>query len=192
MSSFADYAQRKIERFRMGQAAYETVSMLSDPEVRVSLVPLTEAEYSNSLNEADKVMAGENAAGIAYREEVQRKHILFHACRVADKPEVKFFSSPQEVGELDYTDISFLFDNYLEMTAKVSPSMMGIPEAEFDDLKKALQEIQWSELSGSQWYAAQRFVNSIQTLLHMDRSSGFHSTTPSTPTSIEQDSVESV
>lgn len=191
MSSYADYKTRKVERFRMGQAAYETYGLLSDPEVRVSLVPLTEAEYSNSLEAADNIIAGDNAAGVSLRDEIQRRQILYHACRVADKPTEKFFNSPNEVGELDYADVTFLFDNYLELVSKVSPSMMGIPEEEFDDLKKALQEIQWSELSGSQWYAAQRFINSIQTLLHMDRSSGFHSTTQSTPTNTEPDSVES-
>jgi hypothetical protein len=47
------------------------------------------------------------------------------------------------------------------MVETSSPSVDGIPAEELDDLKKALQEINWSELSGRQWYALRRFLFSI-------------------------------
>jgi hypothetical protein len=166
--------------------------MLSDPEIRVALVPLTEAEYSNSLHEADKAPAGDNPAGLAYRDEVQRKFVIFHAARAVGELQVKFFDSPEQVGELDAHEINHIYDIYLEMVAETSPSMMGLAEEDFDELKKALQRIEWSELSGSQWYAAQRFLNSIRQHLLTVNLSGSPSTLKSTTRRREPPSVESV
>lgn len=189
--NFEDYKTRKTERLRLGQATCEVAQMLSDPEIRVALVPLTEAEYSNSLHEADKLPVTGTASGTVYQEEIQRQYVLYYSCRVVGNLEQRFFSSFDEVGELDAHELNHLFDIYLEMVNEVSPSMFGLTEEDFTDLKKAFGTIQWSELSGQQWYAAQRFLNSIRPLLLTDRSSGLPSTTPSTPTSIEKDSATS-
>lgn len=162
MSSFADYKERRLERLRLGQSTYEKVRMLDDPEVEFALVPATEGEYSISMREADKVDAGANPAGAAFRDEIQRKVLLYHVSRTLGDLTVKFFDSFTDVDELEAHQVNYMYDTYLEMVAESSPSLMGLGEEDFEALKKVLPRIEWSELSGPEWYAAQRFLNSIR------------------------------
>lgn len=172
MAKFSDYKERKIERFRQGQATCSVETLLSDPEIRIALVPLTEGEYLNALEAADSVLAGENPAGYAVRDEAQRKMVMFYACREEGNLEEKFFDDVSEVFELDAADINHLYDCYLEMVDMSSPSLMGLSEEDFLVLKEVLPKIVWNELSGKQWYAAQRFLNSIRPNLLTAKSSG--------------------
>jgi hypothetical protein len=190
MARFSDFLERKIERLRLGQAACEFTSLPSDPETRIALVPLTEGEYTSSLTEADKALAGDSPAGLALRDEIQRQMVIYYAARDVQNLQVKFFEEPEEVLGLDAHDLNHLYDVYLELVHLNSPSMMGMSEEDFLALKNAWRTIEWSELSGPQWFAAQRFINSIQRLLLTGRSSGSPSTMKSTPMSDEQDSAE--
>jgi hypothetical protein len=172
MTTFSEFKERKLERLRLGQATCEFYTLTSDEETRIALVPLTEAEYSNSLHEADKVLAGDNPAGAAYRDEIQRQWVIYFACRDMGDLTVKFFDDVSDVGELDAHDVNAIYDVYLEMVANSSPALVGLSEDDFNGLKTTLPRIAWSELSGPQWYAAQRFLNSIRPLLLMDSFSG--------------------
>jgi hypothetical protein len=176
MSDYTEYKNRRLERLRLGQSTYEKVHMLDDPEVEFALIPATEAEYSNSLQEADRVEAGNNPAGAAFRDEIQRKVLLFHVSRSLSDLNVKFFDSYADVDELETHQVNYMYDTYLEMVAESSPSMMGLSEEDFMHLKKALPRIEWSDLSGPEWYAAQRFLNSIRGRLLTASYSGSTST----------------
>lgn len=172
MTGFAEFKERKLERLRLGQAVCEIVELLEDPDTRIALVPLTEAEYSQSLENADQIPAGDNPAGMSLRDEIQRQVVIFHAARVVGHLEQKFFSQPEEVGDLAAHDLNNIYDIYLEMVHNSSPSMMGMSEEDFLALKLVLKKIEWSALSGPQWYAAQRFLNSIRPNLLTANSSG--------------------
>lgn len=191
MAGFAEYKERKLERLRLGQATCEFTELLSDPDTRIALVPLTEGEYSISLAEADKCLAGDNPAGLSLRDETQRQLVIFYAARQMGNLEIKFFDDVREVLELDAHDINHLYDVYLEMVAMNSPSMMGMSEDDFLALSSALPKIRWSELSGPQWYAAQRFLNSIRPHLLTASFSGSPSTMKSTETKPPQESATS-
>lgn len=183
LSDFTTYRERKLERLRLGQATCEIVDLPDDD--RLALVPLTEGEYSNSLHEADKIMAGDNPAGAALRDETQRQWIIFHSARVVGDLESKWFQNIADVVEMDSAEINHIYDVYLEMVAESSPALVGLSEADFNSLKTLLPRIEWSELSGPQWYAAQRFLNSIQSLLLTVSFSGLSSTKNSTQMSNE-------
>lgn len=191
MARFSDYIERKMERLRLGQSACEFTSLPSDPETRIALVPLTEGEYTSSLTEADKALAGDSPTGLALRDEIQRQMVIYYAARDVQNLQVKYFEQPEEVLGLEAHDVNHLYDVYLELVHLNSPSMMGMSEEDFLALKNAWRTIEWSELSGQQWYAAQRFINSIQRLLLTGRSSGSHSTLKSTTSSDERTSAES-
>ena len=45
----AKIEERRLARMRQGQATCSYVSLISDPEIRVAIVPLTEAEYEQVL-----------------------------------------------------------------------------------------------------------------------------------------------
>lgn len=162
MTRIDEYRARKLERLRLGQATCEITELVSDDEIRVAIVPLTEGEYSNSLYEAEKLGASSTPAGAQLVDEIQRKWVIFYATRVVGNLEVKFFDDFADVDELDAADVNHLYDIYLELVAQSSPSLMGLGEDDFNALKALLPRIAWNELSGPQWYAAQRFLNSIQ------------------------------
>lgn len=176
MSRIDEYKERKLERLRLGQAACEITAIPSDPDIRVALVPLTEGEYSNSLYESEKLGTSATPAGAALADEIQRKYVIFYATRVMGELQVRFFDEFADVDELDAADINHLYDVYLELVAQSSPSLMGLGEDDFTSLKALLPRIAWNELSGPQWYAAQRFLNSIQPNLLQASLSGSPST----------------
>lgn len=176
MSRIDEYRERKLERLRLGQASCEITEIPSDPEIRVAVVPLTEGEYSNSLYESEKLGTSATPAGSALADEIQRKWVIFYATRVVGNLTVLFFDDFADVDELDASDINHLYDIYLELVSTSSPSLMGLGEDDFNSLKALLPRIAWNELSGPQWYAAQRFLNSIQPDLLRASLSGSQST----------------
>jgi hypothetical protein len=171
MGTFAEYLERKrsrlaegvdLEKYRLGQNACEIVDLLSDPETRFALVPLTEGEYRRSLELAEKLVLQDNAASAMLRDQVQKETIIYFAARELRDLTEHFFSDQADVTELDAHDINHIYDIYLEMVHQISPSLAGLSEEDFDALKKVLPRIEWSDLSGPEWYAAQRFLNSIR------------------------------
>jgi len=189
MRTAAEIKNQRIERMRLGQASATIEHLLIDPEQRVALVPLTQGEYITSLHVAGSLMLDDNIATRVARDEMQRSEVLAVACREIEDISKRYFENGDAVRELDARDINHLWDCYREMVAEVSPHADGLSEEDFSDLKKALQNIEWSELSGPQWYAAQRFLNSIRPLLLTGNVPGFSSTSQSTKTSDESDST---
>jgi len=177
---FTDYKENRLAKMRLGQAACEITSLLTDEETMVALVPLTDSEYIRALEIADKALVGDNPAGVAVRDELQKQAVVFFAAREVGDLESKFFDDVGQAGELGTHDIDHLYDVYLEMIANQSPSLFGLSDDDFEALKKAWSLIEWSELSGPQWYAAQRFINSIQGLLQVASYSGSLSINSST------------
>ena len=47
--------ERRLERMRLGQAVCDYVDLVSDPEIRVCIVPLTEAQYLKVLEKVAAV-----------------------------------------------------------------------------------------------------------------------------------------
>lgn len=188
-STFEEYKARRkerlekgvdVEKLRLGQAACEIVTLPSDSEVRFALVPLTEGEYRRSLEVAEKLDVGDGMSGALVREQVQKEMILFFAAREIRDLNKHFFNNEGDISELEHIDVAHAYDIYLEMTAAISPSMMGLSEEDFLPIKMQLPKISWSDLSGPQWYAAQRFLNLIQPLLLTAEYSGSPATLKST------------
>lgn len=165
-----------LEKMRLGQRACEIVTMPSDPEVRFALVPLTEGEYRRSLEIADQIEATTGNSGALVKSQVQKEMVLFFSAREMRDLSVPFFTNEADISDLDQIDVEHAFDIYLEMTAQISPSLMGMSEEDFQPLKTQLPRISWSEMSGQEWYAAQRFLNLIQHRLLTVKSSGSSST----------------
>jgi len=187
------FRERKLDRMRAGQAACDIVPLVSDPEIRVALVPLTEAEYLRSMEMAAALDVLSNRVALEFQERRQTNEILWAALRnPEDLSEHAWEDTSAMTVDLDTADINHLFDHYLEMVDQSSPSIDGIPEGEWDLLKKALQEIPWNELSGKQWYAAKRFLGSVFPTLLLDRSPGFSFTNQSTGMSDESEPASNV
>ncbi len=177
-------SERRIDRMRLGQAVCDFVPLTSDPEIRLAIVPLFEAEYLQALNAVAQTDAPDDLAGMQLRDRKQAQEILIRAIREPEDLTQRVYADADELMEqLTVGDIDELLDRYNEMCEQSSPRLEGIPDEEFENLKKVLQEMSWSDLSGRAWYAAKRFLSSISPSPLMDKSPGFTSTNSSTTTS---------
>ena len=190
---------------RLGQAVCDYVSLISDSEVRLCIVPLTEADYRRVLEKVNELIAPDNLAGAALRDRAQSHEILVRAIREEnDLTERVFTDTPGENGNspmtavenllesLEVADVDELIDRYNEMMEKSSPSLDGIPADEIENVKKALQTMDWNALSGRSWYALKRFLGTIMPTPLMDNFVGFTSTNSLTTTSESDESTSTV
>lgn len=153
---------RKLDRMRLGQAVCEIVEIPSVPEVRVGVVPLTDAEAQMALDEAARVETADNIAGLMLRDHVQKVAQLAFAIRDPQDLSKRVYRTGKELQEdLDETDVNYIFDTYMELTENSNPAIEQIDPVEFEHLKKVLQEMDWNELSGRSWFAAKRFLGAL-------------------------------
>lgn len=179
--TFEKWADRRLARMREGKAVIEVVELLSDPEIRLALVPLTDAEYMNSLEvAASRVEIPDTEHGIVLKDRIQQNGIILAAAREIDNLEERFFSNYDEVATLPSHDINHIWDCYREMVSNSSPSLEGISVEQMEELKKVLQETDLSDLSGPAWYALKRFLSVISVPQHLVKSPGSTSTKSST------------
>jgi hypothetical protein len=154
--------ERRLDRMRLGQSVCEIHNLLSDPEIRVAMVPLTEAEYDQCMEAAVKINVEETILGQQYRDRHLTNETLLRALREPDNLEQQMFEDADELTDaLEVADINYLIDHYFEMVDKSSPAIEGLTEQDIDDLKKACLQIDWKGLYGKQWYALRRFLLSL-------------------------------
>jgi hypothetical protein len=169
---------------RLGQAVCDYVTLPSNPDVRVAIVPLTEAEYLQALNKVTQLPQSDDLAGVSLKDRVQAQEIVVRAVREEQNLTERVWDDISEMMEvLEVNDVDEIIDRYNEMVEKSSPSLDGIPQEEMDNIKKGLQTMEWSELSGSAWYAAKRFLSRIMPSPLLDNLPGSTSTNSSTGTS---------
>ena len=177
--------ERRLERMRLGQSVAEIVALPSDPEVRLALVPLTEAQFVHVLALTSKVTVADTMAGMQFQSRIQSEEVLVRSIRDPNDLETQLFESMAEMTEtLEATDIERLVEEYNMMTDRANPQIDGITPDEFEQLKKVFQKMDWNELSGKSWYAAKRFLGAlIMDGLLMDSSLGSSLINRSTTTS---------
>lgn len=169
---------------RLGQAACDYIDLPSDSELRLCIVPLTEAQYVQVLAKVRDTRASDDLPGFALRDRVQAQEILVRAIREEDDLTKRVYGDVDEMLEdLEVQDIDALIDGYNEMMAKSSPTLDGIPQEEMNELKKIFQTMDWNGLSGRSWYAARRFLSTLSPEQLQVNSPGSSSTNSSTTTS---------
>lgn len=150
----------KFTHMRLGQEVGYKFYLLSQPEVEVTMVPLTEAENYQCIETITMMEAPESIAGAMLRDRRNANEIMFRAIRNPEKLEETAFASMDEMMELlTHADITHLFDAYLEMSEEVSPSIGSFTEEEIEEVKKVLAAVELKDLSGRQWYALRRFLS---------------------------------
>jgi hypothetical protein len=176
--------ERRLERMRLGQAVCDYVEMPSDPEIRVCIVPLTEAQYRQVLEKVGSVKFPDDMAGAAIKDRVLAQETLVRAIREEHKLTERVYDSVDDLMEdFDVYDVDHVIDCYNEMVEKASPSIDGLTPEDLDRLKKVLPTMDWNALSGSAWYAAKRFLSRISQVPLLDNSPGSTSTNSLTTTS---------
>lgn len=176
--------ERRLERMRLGQAVCDFVTLPSDPEMRMAIVPLSEAEYRKALNKVYELKLNDDLAGLAVRDRRQSLEILLYSIREPDDLTQTVYSDVESLmDDLEVVDTDELIDRYNEMVEKSSPSLDAIPGEELDAVKKVLQTMDWNELSGRSWFALKRFLSTISDLQLRVNSVGSTSTPSLTTTS---------
>jgi hypothetical protein len=182
--------ERRLERMRLGQAVCDFVALPSDPEIKVAIVPLTEADYRQVLEKVAAVALPDDMAGSAVKDRVQGQEILVRAIREESDLSQRTYEDDDEssavfklTDDLEVTDIDEIIDRYNEMVATSSPRIDQIPIEEIEAVKKALQTMDWNALSGRSWYALRRFLGLVMPQLLTANSHGSSLTPPSTTTS---------
>src|SRR5262245_31834524 len=89
--------QRRLDRMRLGQAVCDWVVLPSDNEVRMAVVPLSEADYMAVLNKVATMEFEDNMAGVALRDRVQAQEILAYAIREPDNMSKRVYASVEEL-----------------------------------------------------------------------------------------------
>lgn len=146
MSDFLEKLKesRRIAKMRMGQNAPDFVSLKSNPEIRLAMVPLLEREYQMALEAAASYDVADNSYGTELRDRVLQVHTLFYALREPDNVESKAFPDMDamldpEVG-LEPVDVNYLLDYYQRMVDFSSPAMDGLNDEALDELKKSVRD----------------------------------------------------
>lgn len=151
--------ERRIERMRLGQNALEIVLLPSDSEVRIGLVPLTEAEYDTCMRLTSELNVAENVAGAGVMDRHEKREVVFRAAREPSDPHKHIFDSVDQMMEnIEPEDLNVLYDRYVEMSTQYSPHVAQLSDEEVDFLKEFFANCQWKDLSGRQLYALNRFI----------------------------------
>lgn len=189
-STRAKIRERRLERMRLGQAVCDYVVLPSDPEIRLCIVPLTEADYRRVLEKISKLDAADDLAGAAVKDRTQSEEILVRSIREEHDLTQRVYDDIDEMLEdLEVHDIDHVIDAYNEMIERASPSIEGLTEEDMARLKKALAEMDWNALSGSAWYAAKRFLSKITPQPLLDSWPGSTSTSLSITRKSEEEST---
>jgi len=178
---------------RLGQAVGEIRSLLSDDEIQVCLVPLTEAEHLQCVGIITDMDAPDNMVGAMARDRRNVNEILLRAIREPLNPQERMFNALSEMTELlEIEDINFLFDEWGEMMEQVSPNVNALTDEEIEALKKVFEQTQWKELSGRSLYALKRLLSTLGYTLLPDNSLGSTSTAKLTTRSENPESTNTV
>jgi hypothetical protein len=185
--------ERRLSRMRLGKAVAEIRPLLSDPEIQLAIVPLTESEYLNCLTKTVALDLPDNIAGASMRDRHNTNELLVRALRDPEDLTKRPFSGVDELTEsLNVEDINFLMEAYWQMMAEVSPSVEMLSDADIEELKKVLGEIDWKGITGKQCYALKNFLSTLGLMLLPDNTPGSLSTSLSTLTNERDESTPSV
>lgn len=161
----------RAKRMRIGQGVGEYAALLTNPEVRMAIVPLREWEAEEAWSAAASVDVDNNAYGIEKRDKVLKRHTLFHALRLPGNVEERVFDSVESVGkELDDIDVDHLMDEYRRIVNYASPAIDGMTPEMLDDLKKAFETIDLNALTGKQWWLVKELFMTLTVDQLTDRS----------------------
>jgi hypothetical protein len=175
MATADELIAERLARMRLGQAACDIIPLLSNPERRVAIVPLLEADYLNALKMVISYgVPDDTLAGRQYNDRKMQEAVLAMAVReLPPNLDQKMFKDTEQLSQaLDDVDVTHIYDRYLEMSSRFSPMITSIPEEEYQTLKKVLQEINWKEASSQALYALHRLLKSVAPQLLLDSTLG--------------------
>ena len=193
--TFERYKENRLTKLRLGQSAGEVVTLTGaddEDETRFVIVPLTDGENLKAFSLADEMMVTDTTSGIAAKDEMLKRAMVFFAAREMHDWTEPFFDNIEDVEEVYDHDINHVYDVYLEMIANSSPAWAMLTDEEIEELKKVWSRIELKELSGPQQYAAHRFLDSIRPLLLRASYFGSPSTKKSTTMNDDEIPAESV
>ena len=163
MSKTADKIRElRFHRMRLGAAAGRIEHLPSQPEIKVAIVPLTEAEHEQCMEAVTAMDVPDNMMGAMTRDRRNQNEALFRALRDPENLEKRAFDTREEMQDvLEIQDTNHLVDILLEVSESDNPAPAEFTEEELNEVKKVLGEVDLNGLSGRQWFALKRFLSSL-------------------------------
>jgi len=192
MTSLSDKIKEanRLTRMRLGQEAPEYVELLAHPEIRVAMVPLTEAESQQGMLYAASLSVPDNHAGINARNRAAIHSDVWNSLREPNNLDARVFDSIEDmVQNLAPEEIDHLADHLTILMDYASPSADGLTEAVLDALKEASDSIEWSGLSGRRWAVVKLYLSVMSPELLAASLSGAGYTSSSTERSESDEST---
>ena len=147
-----------LQRLKQGKKNNKLVNFPGTEE-KVALVILPSNELSDAAIKAEDYIKSRNITDDNDKNIVNQAQVVYRALRDKDDVNKKLADSFDEFfSTLDYTEIQYFMVEYSLLTTESSPFLNAVNEETFDTLKKTLEKIQLSDLSGPSLIALRNFL----------------------------------
>ena len=152
----------KLSKIKAGKKNYKLVNFPGTEE-KVALAILTSLELTEAKTASDREVLEKGIdKDDAYADIIFQKHITYRALRDKDDISKKLADSLEELEEImDNQEIGFLMVEYNAMNQEMSPFLSTMTEDHFEELKKTLPKMNWSDLNGQSLVALRNFLLSL-------------------------------
>lgn len=147
-----------LQKLKQGKNNYR-ITNFPGTEEKIALVILTSDQVQAAKIAAQDYIKEHNIEDEDYQEIENQRQIVYRALRDKDNLSKQIASSYEELIEtLDNMEIQFLFVEYTMLTTESSPFLNSVNDEQFNQLKKTLEEMKLSDLSGPSLAALRFFL----------------------------------
>jgi inorganic pyrophosphatase len=147
-----------LQRLKQGKKNSKLVNFPGTEE-KVALVILSSNEITDATIKAEDYIKEKNIMDEDDKGIVQQAHIIYKSLRDKDDTKKQLADSFDEFfNTLDNTEIQYFMVEYSMLTNENSPFLNAVNEETFEQLKKTLEKMQWSDLNGPSLIALRSFL----------------------------------
>ena len=147
-----------LQRLKQGKNNSKLVNFPGTEE-KVALVILPSNEVADASIKAENYIKDKGIVDEDDKSIVNQAYMVYKALRDKDDLKKPLSDSFEEFyGTLDNTEIQYLMVEYSLLVNETSPFLTSITEETFQELKKTLEKIKWSDLNGPSLLALRNFL----------------------------------
>lgn len=147
-----------LQKLKAGKNNYK-ITNFPGTEEKVALVILTSEEVEAATVAAQEYIKAKGIEDEDYIQIENQRQMVYRALRDVDNKSKRLASSYEEMVEtLDNMEIQYLFVEYTALTSECSPFLGAVTDEQFGVLKKTLEKMQLSDLSGPSLAALRFFL----------------------------------
>lgn len=146
-----------LQKIRNGKKNHKIVNFPGTEE-KVAMVILSSNVTTDCMLKTEKYSQEKNITDPIYKDIVLQQYLVYEFLRDKDNLDIKVSDSIDDVRELDVSELAYLVTEYNQLSTENSPFLSAVSAEEFELLKKTLQEIQLSDLSGESLVTLKSFL----------------------------------